>query len=92
MKVKRFLNAVKQAFKAEMQEVKELKITEDDLDQAEKITGLMIATLGAYGVALLPLKPVIKKVLAYGIRDIKDGVKTPNKLILVRIKEELTSS
>ena len=89
MKVKRFFKAVHQAFKAEIQEIRELKITEEDLDQAEKITGLMIATLGAYGVALLPLKPVIKKVLAYGIRDIKDGVKTPNKLILVRIKEEL---
>lgn len=89
MKIKRFFKAVHQAFKAEIQEVKELKITEEDLDQAEKITGLMIATLGAYGVALLPLKPIVKKVLTYGIRDIKDGVKTPNKLILVRIKEEL---
>lgn len=89
MKVKRFFKAVHQAFKAEIQEIRELKVTEDDLDQAEKITGLMIATLGAYGVALLPLKPVIKKVLAYGIRDIKEGAKSPNKLILVRIKEEL---
>lgn len=89
MKIKRFFKAVHQAFRSEIQEVKELKITEEDLDQAEKITGLMIATLGAYGVALLPLKPIVKKVLAYGIRDIKDGVKTPNKLLLVRIKEEL---
>lgn len=89
MKDQKFIKAIKKAIRAEVEEIKTLKVTEEDLDQAEKVTGLVIATLGAYGVALLPLKPVIKKVLAYGIRDIKDGVKTPNKLILVRIKEEL---
>lgn len=89
MKDIKFIKGIKKAIRDEVEEIKTLKLTEEDLDQAEKITGLMIATLGAYGVALLPLKPIVKKVLAYGIRDIKNGAEAPNKLLLVRIKNEL---
>lgn len=90
MNIKKFLNAISRALIEEAKEIKGLEVTEEDKEQAEQLTGLVIATLGAYGVALLPLEPVLKKALAYGIRDIKDGTKTPDKLIISRIKKELS--
>lgn len=79
-----FRNSIKE----EIKEIKSLEITDEDLSQAERITELVIQATGYYGIVLLPLKPIIKRVIAYGIRDIKDGVKTPDKLIIKRIIKE----
>lgn len=86
-RIKRFFRAQHKAIKEEIQEIKSLEITDEDLKQAEKITDLVVQALGHYGYFVLPLKPIIKKAIAYGIRDLKDGVKTPNKLLLKRIIE-----
>lgn len=79
------------AFKKEIEEIKELTITQEDLDQAEKIADLLIQILGQYGIAILPLKPLIKKAIAYGLRDLKEGAKAPEKLLIKRIIKEMKS-
>lgn len=86
-RIKRFFRAQHKAIKEEIQEIKSLEITDEDSKQAEKIADVLIQAVGQYGIALLPLKPLIKKAIAYGLRDLKDGVKTPNKLLLKRIIE-----
>lgn len=79
------------AFKKEIEEIKELTITQEDLNQAEKIADLLIQILGQYGIAILPLKPLIKKAIAYGLRDLKEGAKAPEKLLIKRIIKEMKS-
>ncbi len=79
---------ITKALREEIKEVKSLTLTQEDLDQAEKIADILIQAVGQYGIALLPLKPLIKKAIAYGLRDIKEGVKAPEKLLIKRIIKE----
>jgi len=82
---------ITKALREEIKEVKSLTLTQEDLDQAEKIADILIQAVGQYGIALLPLKPLIKKAIAYGLRDIKEGVKAPEKLLIKRIIKEFKS-
>lgn len=82
---------ITKALREEIKEVKSLTLTQEDLDQAEKIADILIQAVGQYGIVLLPLKPLIKKAIAYGLRDIKEGVKAPEKLLLRRIIKEFKS-
>lgn len=82
---------ITKALRDEIREVKSLTLTQEDLDQAEKIADILIQAVGQYGIALLPLKPLIKKAIAYGLRDIKEGVKAPEKLLIKRIIKEFKS-
>lgn len=83
---------ITKALRDEIREVKSLTLTQEDLDQAEKIADILIQAVGQYGIALLPLKPLIKKAIAYGLRDIKEGVKAPEKLLIKRIIKEFKKS
>lgn len=82
---------ITKALREEIKEVKSLTLTQEDLDQAEKIADILIQAVGQYGIALLPLKPLIKKAIAYGLRDIKEGIKAPEKLLIKRIIKEMKS-
>lgn len=88
--IKNLFKAVHKANKAEIEEIKNLKLTKEDKEQGEQIAALVVAALAAYGIVIPVLaKPIIEKAIAYGLRDIKDGIDEPNKLIVCRIIEEM---
>lgn len=90
MDIKRFFRAFKKAMKDEMEEVKTLNVTKEDEEQASKIANLTADTMMMYGVPVGGVgRAVMKKVIAYSLRDIKDGVNAPDKLIIKRVMNEL---
>lgn len=90
MDIKRFFRALKKAMKEEIEEVKTLNITKEDEEQASKIANLAADVMMMYGVPVGGVgRAVMKKVIAYSLRDIKDGVNTPDKLIIKRVMNEL---
>ncbi len=89
-KIKRFLKAFHEAMKDEVEEIKTLNVTTEDEEQATKIANLAADVMMAYGVPVGGVgRAIMKKSIAYGLRDIKDGVKAPDKLIIKRIINEL---
>lgn len=89
-KLKKLLRINHNVIHGEVQEVLSLRLTEEDKAQGKAAAVLAVAALAACGVPLGTLgQPVLEKVLAYAIRDLKDGVETPNKLIIGRIIEEI---
>lgn len=89
-KIKAFFRVNKNVVKAEIDEIKNLQITDEDKTQGRAAAVLVASTMAACGIPLgAAATPVLEKVLAYVIRDAKDGVKTPDKLIISRIVSEI---
>lgn len=90
MNIKRFFRAFHKAMKQEIEEVVTLNITKEDEDQASKIANLAADAMMMYGVPVGGAgRAIMKKVIAYSLRDIKDGVNAPDKLIIRRVTNEL---
>jgi hypothetical protein len=90
MNIKRFFRAFHKAMKEEIEEVKTLNITKEDEEQASKIANLAADAMMMYGVPVGGAgRAIMKKVIAYSLRDIKDGVNAPDKLIIKRVISEL---
>ena len=88
--IKKIIKSLYRAGKSEVEEIKELKVTEEDLLQAEKYSLIVVSALTSAGFAFSPLlQPVLKIALGYCIRDIKDGETQPDKLLIKRIFSEL---
>ena len=82
--------AISRAFKAEAKEVKNLQVTPEDEEQAKQLAKLTRAALLAAGIPVPPLADIIlERALAYGLRDLKDGVKDNDKLIIARVINEI---
>lgn len=80
----------KNVVKAEVQEIVNLKPTEEDYKQGEQLATVAAGALAAMGIPIPAVGiTIIGKAFAYGIRDIRDGVEEPNKLIIGRIIEEI---
>ena len=80
----------KNVVKGEVQEIVNLKPTEDDYKQGEQLATVTAGALAAMGIPIPAVGiTIIGKAFAYGIRDIRDGVEEPNKLIIGRIIEEI---
>lgn len=89
-KIKNFFKAIHKANVAEIKEIKNLVISDEDREQGARAAALAAAALAACGVPCgAAATPILTTVFAYVIRDIKDGVKTPDKLLALRIGEEL---
>lgn len=89
-KVKTLFRLNHNVIKGEVQEVLSLQLTDEDKAQGRAAAALAIAALTACGVPVAALsQPVLEKVLAYAIRDAKEGIKTPEKLIIGRIIKEV---
>lgn len=89
-KFKRFFKAFHKAMQDEVEEVKTLVITPEDEEQAARIANLAADIMMAYGVPVGGVgRAIMKKAIAYGLRDIKDGIKAPDRLIVKRITNEL---
>lgn len=90
--IKKLFKANHKVIKDELNEIVNLKVDDEDLKQAEVLSDLVIGALAAYGIVIgVAFKPVIKKAIAYGIRDLKDGLNTPDRLIISRIVKELSN-
>lgn len=89
-KITKIFHAIREAMKDEVEEVKNLKITPKDEEQATKIANLAADTMMMYGVPVGGVgRAVMKKVIAYSLRDLKDGIQAPDKLIIKRVINEL---
>lgn len=89
-KIKNFFKAIHRANKAEIEEIKCLKISDDDREQGARAAALAAAALAACGVPCgAAAIPILQVVFAYVIRDIKNGAEAPDKLLALRIGEEL---
>ena len=89
-KIKAFFRVNKNVAKAEIDEIKNLQVTDEDKTQSRAAAVLVASAMAACGIPLAAAAtPVLEKVLAYVIRDAKDGVKTPDKLIISRIVSEI---
>lgn len=90
MNIKKFFKAFHKALEEEKAEVINLEVTEEDYAQASKVANIACDALMAYGIPVGSLgRKILTKAIAYGLRDIKDGVKSPDKLIFKRIINEL---
>lgn len=74
------------AIRDEVEEFKVVEPTDTDIEQAKSLAIALSTASVACGVYIpTALEPLIEKVLARAIRDAKDGVKTPDKLIIKRL-------
>lgn len=93
----KFIDKIKTIFRinhnviqGEISELTNLSLSEEDKAQGKAAAVIAVAALAGCGVPLGTLgQPILEKVFAYVIRDVKDGVETPNKLIVGRIIEEI---
>lgn len=82
--------AVAEAVKDEIQEVKDLNLTEADKLLGDTIAGIAITVMTSYGIPCSDVqKQIISKAAAYAIRDFKEGCTNPDKLIVMRVCNKL---
>lgn len=83
---RKVFRATGKAIKEEITEIKSLTITEDDSAQAKVMRKVIVAAANSYGIPVPEdVQKVLEKALAYILRDAKDGLKTPEKLLIKRI-------
>ena len=89
-KIKSIFRINHRVIKGEVNEIVCLNITQEDKEQAEQLAVLVAAGLAACGIPVGVLgQRIIARVLAYALRDLKDGVETPDKLIIKRVVNEI---
>ena len=82
--------AVAEAVKDEIQEVKDLNLTEADKLLGDTIACVAITVMTTYGIPCSDIqKQIISKAAAYAIRDFKEGCTNPDKLIVMRVCNKL---
>lgn len=87
---KKILKALGVAIKEEVKEIKNLELTDEDKEQGDKVAVMIVAALAGVGVPMCALgQKAIARVLAYVIRDMKDGIECQDKLIIARVINEL---
>lgn len=87
---RKVFKATHKAIKEEIAEVKNLTITEDDTAQAKAMRKVIVAAANAYGIPIPEqVQEVLDKALAYILRDAKDGLETPEKLLIKRIIDNI---
>lgn len=94
-KIKNFIGCLHRANKAEIAEIKGLIVTDEDRKQSEVITTVVMSALGACGVKIVNngfIEEIIQTSIAYSLRDLKDGLKTKDKLLVNRIIKEIKTS
>lgn len=89
-KLKSIFRVNHRVVKGELNEIVHLNITQEDEEQAQQLAVLVAAGLAACGIPVGVLgQKIIAKVLSYALRDLKDGVETPDKLIIKRVVNEI---
>lgn len=87
---KNICRVVRNTIKGEVQEIKELVITDEDKKQGKQLASIVHSICLVYGIPIsTSVQKVIAKAGAYVVRDVKDGAKSPEKLIIGRIIGEM---
>lgn len=88
--IKEDTKAVAEAVKDEIQEVKDLNLTEADKLLGDTIATVATTVMTTYGIPCSDVqKQIISKAAAYAIRDFKEGCTNPDKLIVMRVCNKL---
>ena len=84
--IKKIFKSIGITIKDEAEEIRNLQVTEEDKTQAEFLesaVSVAAASVGIYYPAAL--RPIVKEVIAIALRDGKDGLSSPSKLIISRL-------
>ena len=88
--VKAIFRIHKNVIKKEFEEIQNLTPTKEDYAQGERLAEVAVVAMSSMGLGYTMLgQEIMAKVFAYGIRDIKNGVKDNSKLIIGRVIEEI---
>lgn len=88
-RIKRFFRIHKNVIAGEIDEINNLTITDEDKEQARHLALLIAAGLASCGIPCGVLsQKIIADILAYALRDLKDGIEVHDKLIIGRIVNE----
>ena len=78
--------------KAEGEEIVNLKPTEEDYELGDRIAMLAVAAMASCGIpSSLISQKIIAKAVAYGIRNLKEGIMDNDKLFIERIIKEIVA-
>lgn len=84
--VRKIFKSIGITIKDETREVRNLQITEEDKSQAEFLESAVSVAAASVGIYYpTALRPIIKEVIAIALRDGKDGISSPSKLIISRL-------
>ena len=84
--IKKIFKSIGITIKDEAEEIRNLQITEEDKTQAEFLesaVSIAAASVGVYYPTVL--RPIVKEAIAIALRDGKDGLSSPSKLIIGRL-------
>lgn len=91
--LKKIFTIKKKVVKDEIEEIKNLEITEEDEKQAKMLTVVVIVALNEMGIPVTAIgAKVIETAISYGLRNLKDGIEAPEKLLIGRIINEVKKS
>lgn len=84
--IKKIFKSIGITIKDETEEIRNLQITEEDKSQAEFLESAVSVAAASVGIYYpTALRPIIKEIIAIALRDGKDGVASPSKLIISRL-------
>lgn len=84
--IKKIFKTIGITIKDEAEEIRNLQVTEEDKVQAEFLetaVSIAAASVGVYYPTVL--RPIVKEAIAIALRDGKDGLSSPSKLIIGRL-------
>lgn len=89
-KIKKIFRINHNVVKGEIDEVMHLNVTDEDKEQAEHLSVLVVAGMAACGIPCgVGGQQVIARILSYALRDLKDGIEVHDKLIIGRVVNEI---
>lgn len=92
-KIANLVKCIHRANKAEIEQIKNLVVTDVDRKQAEYIQHVCAVAMTQCGVPpSIAQSRALNTALAYAIRDLKEGGKQPSTLLVNRIVDEIKES
>lgn len=84
--VKKIFKSIGITIKDEAKEVRNLQITEEDKAQAEFLESAVSVAAASVGIYYpRTLRPIVREAIVIALRDGKDGLSSPSKLIISRL-------
>lgn len=84
--IKKIFKSIGITIRDEAEEIRNLQITDEDKSQAEFLESAVSVAAASVGIYYpTALRPIVKEVIAIALRDGKDGVSSPSKLIISRL-------
>lgn len=88
-KIIKIPKALFRAGKAEVDEVKGFVLTDKDTKRGQRVAAVVMAAFRAYGIPVTAeMSQIIEKASAYVIKDIIEGIKEKDNLIISRVINE----